>query len=125
VGILQRIFGRLAESDESRLAEEIRSWACTVPGALPIAEAPMRTPVKVAGVVRRLTVLPMEGSEALEALITDGTGELTVVFMGRRTLSGLNLGRRVVVEGVVGVQRSGARRMVNPRFEFPVSEAPR
>jgi len=122
VGFLRRIFGRLAESDESLLAEEIRSWACTVPEAVPIADVPMRRPVKVAGVVRRLTVLPMQGSEALEALVTDGTGEVNVVFMGRRSLSGLNLGRRLIVEGVVGTQRDGSRRMVNPRFEFPAAQ---
>ena len=118
MGFLNRIFGRLTESDEARLAEETRSWACTVPGTVPIAEAPLRKPVKVAGVVRRITVLPMEGNESLEAVISDGTGEMTVVFMGRRALSGLNLGTRVVVQGVGGRQRDGTVRMVNPKFEF-------
>jgi RecG-like helicase len=118
VGLLNRIFGRLTESDETRLAEEIRSWACTVPGAVPIAQAPMRVPVKLAGVVRRITVFPMEGNESLEAVVSDGTGEVTVVFMGRRVMPGLNLGTRVVVDGVAGEQRDGSRRMVNPKFEF-------
>ena len=118
MGLLNRIFGRLTESDEARLAEEIRSWACTVPGAVPLDQAPMRVPVKVAGVVRRITVFPMEGNESLEAVVSDGTGEITVVFMGRRVMPGLNLGTRVVVEGVAGELRDGSRRMVNPRFEF-------
>jgi hypothetical protein len=123
VGFFQRLFGRLTESDEARLAEETRGWACTVPGSVPIAEAPLRRPVKVAGVVRRITVLPMAGNESLEAVISDGTGEMTVVFMGRRALPGLNLGTRVVVEGVAGRQRDATLRMVNPKFEFskPVS----
>jgi hypothetical protein len=118
VGLLHRIFGKLTESDEARLAEETRSWACTVPGSVPIDEAPLRTPVKVAGVVRRITVFPMEGNESLEAVVSDGTGEVSVVFMGRRVLPGLNLGTRVVVQGVLGGQRDGSRRMVNPKFEF-------
>jgi RecG-like helicase len=118
VGLLNRIFGRLTESDEARLAEETRSWACTVPGTVPISQAPMRVPVKIAGVVRRITVFPMEGNESLEAVVSDGTGEVTIVFMGRRVMPGLNLGTRVVVEGVAGAQRDGSRRMVNPRFEF-------
>ncbi len=118
MGFLNRIFGRLTESDEARLAEETRSWACTVPGTVPIAEAPLRKPVKVAGVVRRITVLPMEGNESLEAVVSDGTGEMTVVFMGRRALPGLNLGTRVIVAGVAGRQRDGTLRMVNPKFEF-------
>ena len=118
MGFLNRIFGRLTESDEARLAEEIRSWACTVPGAVPVSQAPMRVPVKLAGVVRRITVFPMEGNESLEAVVSDGTGEVTVVFMGRRVMPGLNLGTRVVVEGVEGEQRDGSRRMVNPKLEF-------
>jgi hypothetical protein len=37
--------------------------------------------------------------------------------MGRRSIPGLNLGTRLVVEGVVADQR-GERRVVNPAFEF-------
>jgi hypothetical protein len=62
-------------------------------------------------------VHPEHGLEALEALLTDGTGEMSVLWMGRRSIPGLTLGTRVVVEGVVGEQRQG-RRMVNPSFEF-------
>jgi RecG-like helicase len=77
----------------------------------------MRQPVRIAGVIRRMTVLPMEGKEALQALISDGTGEVTIVFMGRRGIGGLSLGKRVVVEGVLGEHR-GDIRMVNPGLEF-------
>ena len=118
MGFFHRIFSRLAESDESRLAEETREWACGVPGVTPIAEIPLRKPARIAGEVRRITVFPMEGNESLGAVISDGTGEVTVVFMGRRVLPGLNLGTRVIVEGVAGEQRDGTRRMVNPKFEF-------
>jgi RecG-like helicase len=114
---VRRLFRRLAESDEERLAEEIRAWAATVPGAVPIRYAPLRRRVKLAGIVKRITVRPVEGFESLEALITDGTGEIGVVWMGRRQIPGLSLGTRVIVEGVVGEQRGG-RKMVNPSFEF-------
>ena len=117
MGVLRRLLDRLNESDETRLAEETRAWADTVEGSVRIAEAPLRQPVKIAGVIRRMTVLPMEGKEALQALVSDGTGEVTVVFMGRRGIGGLTLGKRVVVEGVLGEQR-GDVRIVNPRLEF-------
>ena len=117
VARLRRFLHRLTESDEERLAEEIRAWAATVPDAVPIAYVPLRKRVKLAGVVKRITVRPVEGFESLEALITDGTGEVAVVWMGRRQIPGLTLGTRVVVEGVVGEQR-GVRKMVNPSFEF-------
>ncbi len=114
---VRRFFRRMAESDEQRLREEIQAWASRIPGVAAIAEAPTRTPVKLAGVVKRITVHPEHGLEALEALLTDGTGEMSVLWMGRRSIPGLTLGTRVVVEGVVGEQRQG-RRMVNPSFEF-------
>jgi RecG-like helicase len=117
VSVLRRLIDRLNESDETRLADETRAWADSVAGSIRIADAPLRQPVKVAGVIRRMTVLPMEGKEALQALISDGTGEVTAVFMGRRGIGGLSLGKRVVVEGVLGEQRSEIR-MVNPRLEF-------
>jgi len=113
----RRFFRRMAESDEQRYAEEIRAWAESVPGSVRIADASTRSRAKVAGVVRRITVRPLEGHESLEAILSDGTGEITVVWMGRRTIRGLSLGTRLVVEGLLAEQR-GEKRMVNPGFEF-------
>lgn len=117
MGAIRRFLDRLTESDEARLATEIRTWAERVPGTTPIADAPMREPVKIAGVIKRMTVFPMEGKESLEALVSDGSGEAIVVFMGRRGIQGLTLGTRVVVEGVLGEKR-GTLKMINPRLEF-------
>ena len=117
MGALRRFLDKLSESDEARLSHEIEDWAASVPGSVRIADAPMREPVTLAGMVRRITVFPMEDNESLEALVSDGTGEVVVVFMGRRSIPGLDLGTRVVVQGVVGEQR-GIKRMTNPRFEF-------
>lgn len=117
MGFLQRFLHRISESDEQRLSEEILEWASSVPGTVRIADAPSRSHVKVAGVVRRITVIPAQGTESLQAQLADGTGEVVVVWMGRRSIPGLSLGTRVVVEGVLAEQRTG-RRMVNPRFEF-------
>ena len=113
----RRFFRRMAESDEQRYAEEIQAWAANVPGSVRIAEAPPRSRVKLAGVVRRITVRPLEGHESLEAILSDGTGEVTVVWMGRRAIRGLSLGTRLVVDGLLAEQRS-EKRMVNPSFEF-------
>jgi RecG-like helicase len=117
MGALRRFLDRLSESDQARLATEIRSWADKVPGTTRIADAPLRKRVKIAGVIKRMTVFPMEGKESLEALVSDGSGEAILVFMGRRGIQGLTLGTRVVVEGVLGEQR-GTVKMINPRLEF-------
>ena len=114
---VRRFFRRMAESDEQRYAEEILAWAENVPGSVRIAAANARERVKIAGVVRRITVRPLEGHESLEAILFDGTGEVTVTWMGRRAIRGLSLGTRVIVEGLLAEQR-GERRLVNPTFEF-------
>jgi hypothetical protein len=117
MGALRRFLDRLSESDGARLESETRGWAEKVPGTVRIGQAPLRDAVKIAGVIQRITVSPVRDQESVEALVSDGTGEVVVVFMGRRGVGGLTLGTRVVVEGVIGEQH-GVVRMINPRLEF-------
>jgi hypothetical protein len=95
----------------------VREWAETVPGTVRLAGCPVRQPVRVAAAVRRITVRPGDGFDSLEALVSDGTGELVAAWTGRRAIPGLSLGTRMILEGTIGEER-GVRRMVNPRFEF-------
>ena len=92
MGALRRWLDRLTESDEARLAAEVRDWADKVADTTRIGDAPMRGHVKIAGVIRRITVFPMQDHESLEAVVSDGTGQVTIVFMGRRGIGGLSLG---------------------------------
>ena len=117
MSLFRRWSRRLSETDEERLAVQVRDWAATVDGAVRIDEAPIRQRIKVAGVVNRLSVVPGQDVDSLEAVLTDGTGEITAVWTGRRAIPGLYLGTRLIVEGVL-VQTQGGRRMVNPAFEF-------
>ena len=117
MGVFRRFFDKLSESDETRHSAEIKTWSEKIPGTVRIAEAAPRERVRIAGVVKRLTVFPMEGKESLEALVSDGSGQAVLVFMGRRGIQGFTLGTRVVVEGVMGDQR-GTPKMINPRLEF-------
>jgi RecG-like helicase len=111
------MFDRLTETDEARLSSEVLEWAVSVPGSVRIADAPPRERIKLAGVIRRMTVFPMKDGEALEAKISDGTGEVVVRFTGRRAIGGLGLGSKIVVEGVLG-ERQGSLQMMNPHLEF-------
>ena len=117
MGALRRFLDRLTESDEARLAAEIHEWADSVAGSVRIAEAPIRERVKIAGIIRRMTVLPMKDNESLDAHVSDGTGEVVVRFMGRRAIDGLGSGTKVVVEGVLGEQH-GVMQTMNPRLEL-------
>jgi RecG-like helicase len=117
MGWLRRVRRFFTQSDEERLASEVREWAEGVTGTRRIAGCPSREPVRLAGMVSRLRLRPMNGSMTLEAVISDGTGEVTASWTGRGYIPGLTLGTPVILEGVVARERSGPR-MVNPRFEF-------
>jgi len=54
-----------------------------------LGEGWKRERVKCAGGIRRLTVLPIKDNEALETVVSDGTGEVIVRFTGRRAIGGL------------------------------------
>lgn len=119
MGFFKRLFERVTESDEERLRLEVREWAESVPNVVAIADAPQRHRVRIAGIVRRITVWPREGAEPeyLEALVTDGTGEVGATWIGRRSIPGLSLNTRLVLEGVLRDEK-GATIMDNPKFEF-------
>ncbi len=121
MSFLRRFMERVTESDEERLRAEMRDWAATVPGVAPIGECPNRQRIRVAGVVRRITVWPREGDEPeyMEVVLDDGTGEIAASWTGRRSIAGMSLGTRLIVEGVLrDLPPPGRRTMDNPLFEF-------
>lgn len=81
----------------------------------PIAEAPVRQRVLIAGEVQGLQVVPRAGSPSLEVTVADGSGRAAAVFYGRRRLGGVDPGRRVLLEGVGRIER-GRLLLVNPAY---------
>ena len=70
--------------------------------ATPIADAPNRVQVRIAGRVKAVRIQPLAGVSTLQCTVADDSGELVVVFLGRRHMGGIETGRRLVVEGVIG-----------------------
>ncbi len=85
--------------------------------ALTIDEAPDRVPVTVQGSLRTITLRPRGGVPALEAELDDGSGVLTVIWLGRRRIAGISPGRSMRVTGRIG-RLEGVRTMYNPRYEL-------
>ncbi len=56
-----------------------------------------------------------------DAVVGDGTGTLMLRFLGRATVPGLAVGRRVIAQGTPGLVR-GAVVMVNPLYSFVAAE---
>lgn len=117
MGVFSKMFrGLSADEGELRIAEAGR-WAAETPGVTPIGHAVTRQVVKVGGVVERLRIRPQKGVPAIEAMLSDGTGTCTAVWLGRRSIKGLTLGRRMLIEGRLA-ERDGERAIMNPAFEF-------
>lgn len=121
MGRISRFFKKFSQDESDLRAASIREWASTVPGVTTIVAVRPRAFVQVAGVVESIRVRPREGVPAIEAAITDGTGLVTAIWLGRRSLPGLTLGRRMVLEGRFG-GGAGHLQIVNPRYEFAAAE---
>jgi len=84
-------------------------------GTVPISNVRARQPARVAGRIKTVRVQPRAGVSSLECTIADGTGQLLLVFQGRRRVAGIEPGARVVVEGMVAA-RGRNLVMVNPLY---------
>ncbi|WP_454857372.1 OB-fold nucleic acid binding domain-containing protein [Promicromonospora soli] len=111
-----RIAETLASNEQVRDTEE-RVDASRNVGCRAVASVPTRSRGKIAGVLRSVVLRPREGVPALEAELFDGSGALDLVWLGRRTIDGIEPGRRIRVEGMV-CDVDGRRTMFNPRYEL-------
>ena len=64
-------------------------------------------------------VQPWGGAATLEATLSDGTGQVTIVFLGRRHVGGVKPGALMTAEGVLGTHGNRVA-MLNPIYEFLV-----
>jgi RecG-like helicase len=119
--MFKRFFQRLQRDEGEQRAGTIKAWAEGQPGVSMIATVEPRSIARIAGVVETLRVRPRQGGHSFEADITDGTGIATAVWLGRRTVPGLSIGSRIVVEGRFGGERSRLQ-ILNPVYEFTPGE---
>ena len=119
--MFRKVFKRLRQDEGEIRAQGIRAWADSVPGTVRLESVQPRTVARVAGQVESIKVRPREGVQAFEAVLSDGTGMVLAVWLGRRTVPGLTIGSRLVLEGTIGGGR-GQLQVMNPRYEFAAGE---
>jgi hypothetical protein len=120
----------MGHREKNRLRKTISTWADNShhdaremratyadSSCMSILEAPDRERVRVRGTLRTVTLAPRGGAPALEAELYDGTGTVTVIWLGRRRIAGISPGCSIQVEGRIGVQHS-QRVIYNPRYEL-------
>jgi amino acid transporter len=112
---------RLTAEREALQAEELRA-EMEVRSAKPIGDCGDREVADIAGVLRSVTHRPRGPSLTMEADLWDGTGNITLVWLGRRNIPGIYPGRRIVVHGRVA-RIKGERTLFNPIYELQPAAA--
>ena len=92
---------------KGRLRKSLSKWASS-------ADMEAR---ELQGSLRTVTLRPRGGVPALEAELYDGSALITLVWLGRRRIAGIEPGRQIKVIGRIGVQDK-VRVMFNPRYEL-------
>lgn len=80
-----------------------------------LATARMRTPVSLRGTISMVTINPRGVNRWLEAVLDDGTGEVLLLWMGRRMVRGIEAGRTVEVTGTLTLFE-GRKAIYNPNY---------
>jgi len=115
---MARLFSRTLErlSGDNQEADELKQDAVSA-GCELIASQRERSVCSIHGVLRSVTLRPVDGVTALEAELYDGSDSVTLVWLGRRTIEGVSPGRQLTAHGRIG-RRGGERVLYNPRYEL-------
>lgn len=113
---LIRALRRLGASN-AELESEARQRVVEASGANLISEVTDRQFARMRGTIAILSMKPRGGTPWLEAEFTDGSGTVTLIWMGRRAIPGITAGRELVVSGRVSFV-DGERRLYNPLYEL-------
>ena len=111
---LRRWLGRLGASNDE-IAWEDRRRSAEQEGADRLADCVDRQRVVIRGTIETLMIQPRETTNWLEARLGAGTGTVTLIWMGRHEIPGIEVGREMRIEGRIS-NVDGQRRIYNPLY---------
>jgi len=117
---LRRFFERLTASEAELDAEELQRDAAKC-GAVPAGECRRGQVVSVSGRLKTVAYTPRTNLPTLEADLYDGSDVVTLIFLGRRSIAGIEPGRQLTARGRIAI-RDDRKVIYNPFYEL---EAPR
>ena len=113
---MTRSLQRLTADDHSIDAEELRAGAVSA-GCEPVSSCRKGKVVTVTGRLKSVVYTPRETVPTLEAELFDGSGSVTLVWLGRRRIPGIEPGRTVTARGRFAAF-DGKRFIYNPWYEL-------
>ena len=115
-GWFSRTLQRLTADDSTIDAEELRAEADRA-GCEPVSACRKGAVVTVTGRLRSVVYTPRETVPTLEAELFDGSGSVTLVWLGRRRIPGIEPGRSLTAHGRFA-NFDGKRVIYNPKYEL-------
>ena len=115
-GWLSRTLQRLTADDSTLDAQELRAGAASA-GCEPVISCRKGEVVQVTGRLKSVIYTPRETVPTLEAELFDGSGSVTLVWLGRRRIPGIEPGRTVTARGRFAAF-DGKRVIYNPWYEL-------
>jgi len=100
------------QAEAAELTEQVQAT-----GAESIGTCRRGDQVRVCGTIRSVTLRPRANAPTLEAEIFDGSGHLTLVWLGRRRLSGVEVGRTIQASGRITCPH-GEPMIYNPDYDL-------
>ena len=117
---LRRLLHRLTASEEELDAQRLQQGV-TDCGAVPAQQCRRGQMVSVSGRLRTVAYTPRTNLPTLEADLYDGSDVVTLVWLGRRHIAGIEPGRQLTAKGRIAL-RDDRKVIYNPFYEL---EAPR
>jgi len=115
-GWFARTLQRLTADDHTIDAEKLRAEAVTA-GCEPVSACRKGEVVTVTGRLKSVVYTPRETVPTLEAELFDGSGSVTLVWLGRRRIPGIEPGRTLSAHGRFA-SFDGRQVIYNPRYEL-------
>ena len=115
-GWLARTLQRLTADDSAIDAQELRAETDRA-GCEPVSHCRKGEVVTVTGRLKSVVYTPRETVPTLEAELFDGSGSVTLVWLGRRRIPGIEPGRSLTARGRFAAFE-GRQVIYNPWYEL-------
>ena len=114
---LASLLRRLLASDRELAARDLQQESASL-GASQADRVVAGERTTLVGVLQSVAFRPGITGRAVEAELFDGTAVVRLVWLGRRSIGGVEAGRPVTVRGRVVIGQDGIPTMFNPRYEL-------
>lgn len=110
--LVKRLTSDIDELDAENLSENVEAV-----GARKACDCRSGDEVTVLGRLRTVELSPRDAVATLEAELFDGTEGVTLVWLGRRRIPGIEPGRTIKAHGRIAM-RDGRKVLYNPYYEL-------